>query len=115
MVKFRYINNIAVVLLFALCHFAVALVSRWLHYYDDIPLTILTILMVIVVAMNNRTRVDIMAILTLVATLLGFVIGSWLRAPMEALLHNDTFAPALSTFVITMVLGVSIDIITTFF
>ena len=112
MVKFRYINNIAVVLLFALCHFAVALVSRWLHYYDDIPLTILTILMVIVVAMNNRTRVDIMAILTLVATLLGFVIGSWLRAPMEALLRNDTFAPALSTFVITMVLGVSIDIIT---
>ena len=112
MVGLRYINNTAIVLLFALCHFGVAIVSRTLHYYDDIPLTILTILMVIVVAMNNRTRADIMAILTMVATLLGFVIGSWLRGPMRALVQSDTLAPALSTFVITMALGVSIDIIT---
>ena len=112
MVTLRYISNTAIVFLFALCHFGVAIVSRMLHYYDDIPLTILTILMVIVVAMNNKTRTDIMAILTMVATLLGFVIGSWLRGPMEALVQSDTLAPALSTFVITMVLGVSIDIIT---
>lgn len=112
MVGLRYISNIAIVFLFALCHFGVALVSRTLHYYDDIPLTILTILMVLVVAMNNRTRVDIMAILTMVATLLGFVIGSWLRGPMESLVQSDIFAPAVSTFVITMVLGVVIDIIT---
>lgn len=112
MVELRYISNTAIVFLFALCHFGVALVSRTLHYYDDIPLTILTILMVIVVAMNNRTRVDIMAILTMVATLLGFVIGSWLRGPMEDLVQSDLFAPAVSTFIITMVLGISIDIIT---
>ena len=112
MVTLRYISNTAIVFLFALCHFGVAIVSRMLHYYDDIPLTILTILMVIVVAMNNKTRTDIMAILTMVATLLGFVIGSWLRGPMEALVQSDTLAPALSTFVITMVLGVSIDLIT---
>ena len=112
MVTLRYISNTAIVFLFALCHFGVAIVSRMLHYYDDIPLTILTILMVIVVAMNNKTRTDIMAILTMVATLLVFVIGSWLRGPMEALVQSDTLAPALSTFVITMVLGVSIDIIT---
>lgn len=112
MAGLRHISNIAIVFLFALCHFGVALVSRTLHYYDDIPLTILTILMVIVVAMNNRTRVDIMAILTMVATLLGFVIGSWLRGPMESLMHSDILAPAVSTFIITMVLGVSIDIIT---
>jgi hypothetical protein len=37
-----------------------------MHYYDDIPLTILTILMIIVVAMTNNTRVDIMAILTII-------------------------------------------------
>lgn len=112
MVRFRSINNIAIVLLFALCHFGVAIVSRMLHYYDDIPLTILTILMVILVAMNNRTRVDIMAILTMVVTLLGFVIGSWLREPMRALLQSDTLAPAVTTFVITSILGVLTDIIT---
>ena len=112
MVRFRHISNMAIVTLFALCHFVVAVVSRSLHYYDDIPLTILTILMVIVVAMNNKTKTDIMAILTMVATLLGFVIGSWLRGPMEILVRNDMLAPAISTFVITMVLGVLIDVIT---
>ena len=112
MVKFRHISNTVIVLIFALCHFGVAIVSRMLDYYDDIPLTILTILMVIVVAMINNTRVDIMAILTMVATLLGFVFGSWLQEPMESLLGNDMFAPAVSTFVVTAVLGISTDIIT---
>ena len=112
MVRFRYISNLAIVLIFAICHFAVAVVSRWLHYYDDIPLTILTILMVIVVAMNNKTRVDIMAILTMVATLSGFVIGSWLQGPMGALVKSDLFASAISTFVITLALGLLTDIIT---
>lgn len=112
MARLRYISNMAIVFMFALCHFGVAVVSRWLHYYDDIPLTILTILMVIVVAMNNKTRADIMAILTMVATLLGFVVGSWLRGPMGLLVKSDLLAPAISTFVITMVLGVLTDIIT---
>ena len=112
MVRLRNISNLAIVFIFALCHFFVAVVSRTLDIYDDIPLTILTILMVIVVAMNNKTKVDIMAILTMVATLLGFVIGSWLRVPMEMVVDNDMIAPAISTFIITMVLGVLIDIIT---
>lgn len=112
MVNFRHISNTVIVLIFAICHFGVAIVSRMLDYYDDIPLTILTILMVIVVAMINNTRVDIMAILTMVATLLGFVFGSWLREPMESLLNSDIYAPAVSTFIVTMVLGICTDIIT---
>lgn len=112
MVKMSHISNTVIVLIFALCHFAVAIVSRMLDYYDDIPLTILTILMIIVVAMINNTRVDIMAILTMVATLLGFVFGSWLREPMELLLGNNILAPAVSTFIVTTILGISTDIIT---
>lgn len=112
MVKFRHISNTTIVILFALLHFIVAIVSRLLDYYDDIPLTILTILMVIVVAMANNTRVDIMAILAMVNTLLGFIIGSWLREPMAILLHNTTIAPAVSTFIVTMVLGFCTDNIT---
>ena len=112
MVKFRHISNTAIVILFALLHFIVAIVSRLLDYYDDIPLTILTILMVIVVAMANNIRVDIMAILAMVNTLLGFIIGSWLREPMAMLLHNTTIAPAVSTFIVTMVLGFCTDNIT---
>jgi hypothetical protein len=74
-VKSLHIGNIAIVLIFALLHFAVAIVSRMLHNYDDIPLTLLTITMNIVVAMRNETRAEMVAALTLGATLSGFLIG----------------------------------------
>ena len=105
-------DNIVIVLIFALLHFAVALVSRLLDYYDDIPLTLLTITMVIVVAMRNETRVEMVAVLTLGATLLGFLIGSWLWEPLEILTGSSHLAPAISTFAITMMLGVATDYVT---
>ena len=43
--KERSFGNIVITLLFATLHFAGAAVSRMLDYYDDIPLTILTIAM----------------------------------------------------------------------
>lgn len=110
--RFRSINNTTIVLLFALLHFAVSIVSRGLNYYDDIPLTILTITMVIVVSMRNNTRVEMMAVLTLVATLLGFIFGSWLWEPLMLIVKSSYLAPAISTFLITTILGLAIDRIT---
>lgn len=101
--------NIAIVILFALLHFAVAWVSGTLHYYDDIPLTLLTITMVVIVAMRNNTRIDVMAILTLVATLFGFIVGSWIWVPIDILFNNEVLSHAISTLIITSVAGVSID------
>lgn len=112
MIKMRNINNIAIIMLFALLHFVVAVVSRTLDYYDDIPLTILTITMIIVVAMRNNASVEMMAILTLVATLLGYVFGSWLREPISRLVDDTTIASAISTFLVTTALGVATNYIT---
>lgn len=110
--KQHRIGNIAIVLLFALLHFLVAVLSRALNYHDDILLTVLTITMVIIVSMRNHTRVDIMAILTLVATLTGYIIGSWLWRPIGSIVTNETIAPGISTFLITLVLGLSIELLT---
>lgn len=110
--KSRTFGNISIVLGFAALHFIVALVSRLLDYYDDIPLTILTITMVIVVAIRNNTRSDVIAILSLIATLLGFIIGSWLWEPIDIILNNNNLAPAISTFLITCALGSAIHYIT---
>lgn len=106
------IANIIIVLLFALLHCGVAVLSRALQYQDDIMLTVLTITMVIIVSMRNQTRLDVMAILTLVATLSGYIIGSWLWHPIEQLIHNDTIAPGVATFLITTVLGTAISELT---
>ncbi len=71
----------AIIFVFALLHAAVALVSRMIDYYDDVPLTVLTITMVIVVAMRQNVRIEIIAVMTLVATLLGFIVGELLWQP----------------------------------
>lgn len=110
--KRQNISNIAIIVIFALLHFAVAIIGRMMDYNDDIPLTILTITMVIVVSMRNQTRIELMGILTLVCTILGFLIGSWLWKPMGEILGNDTIAPAISTFIITILLGLMTNYIT---
>lgn len=108
----RNVSNIIIVLLFALLHFAVAILSRMLDYYDDIPLTILTITMVIVVSMRNNTRIEIMTMLALAAMLFGFLLGSWLWKPLNDLIGNVGLASALSTFLITVVSGLLVSRIT---
>ena len=110
--KRQNISNIAIIVIFALLHFAVAIIGRMMDYHDDIPLTILTITMVIVVSMRNQTRIELMGILTLVCTIIGFLIGSWLWQPISEILGNDTIAPAISTFIITILLGLMTHYIT---
>ncbi len=110
--KNRTLGNITIALLFAILHFGVAIVTRQLDYYDDIPLTVLTITMVIVISMRNNTRVELMAILTLVATILGFIIGSWLQSPMLLILNNESLAPAVATLLISFATGSATDYLT---
>ena len=112
MTKKRQFENIAIVVAFAILHFAVAAISRAIDYYDDIPLTVLTITMVIVISMRNNTRTDMMALMTLITTLLGYLIGTWLQEPMLKLINNLYIAPATSTFLITTILGVGTNYIT---
>ena len=112
MKKYRSLNNTTLVIIFALLHFAAAVLSRAQNYYDDIPLTILTITMVIIVSMRNNARVEMMAVMTLVVTLLGYIFGSWLWEPMMLIVKNDYLAPAISTFIITTILGLATDYIT---
>ena len=109
MAKKGFIRDITIVLLFALLHFAVAAISRIVDYYDDIPLTVLTITMVIILALRNNLRVDMMATLTLVATIFGFVVGSWLWQPIGRIVSAEELAPAISTFIITLLSGLAIE------
>ena len=105
-------GNIAIVIVFALSHFAVAVLSRTLNYHDDILLTVLTIAMVAIISIRNNTRVEMVALLTLVATVFGFIIGSWMWMPLNGIIGNDYIAPAISTFLITTVLGLATHFVT---
>ena len=110
--RYHPFGNVAIVIIFAILHFAVAVLSRALSYHDDILLTILTIAMVVIIAIRNSTRIEMVTLLTLVATISGFIIGSWLWQPLSMLLGNDFIAPALSTFLITTAIGLVINALT---
>ena len=105
-------GNIAIVIIFAVLHFAVALLSRALDYHDDILLTILTIAMVVVISIRNSTRIEMVTLLTLVSTILGFIVGSWLWQPLSQIVGNDYIAPALSTLLITTTIGFAVNALT---
>ena len=109
MAKINSINNTMLVVLFALLHFAVALVSRIIDYYDDIPLTVLTITMVMIISIRNNIRFEMMAVLTLAATIFGFLVGLWLWHPIAILISNNMLAPAISTLLITTASGLAIN------
>lgn len=108
----RNIDNIIIILIFALLHSAVAMISRAFHYYDDIPLTILTITIVIVISMRNNARIEMMAIMTLTATIIGYITGTWLQNTMLAVVANEYLAPAISTFLITTLIGLFTNYVT---
>ena len=109
MTNIRNINNFAIIMLFAALHFGVAALSRALEVYDDIILTILTITMVIIISLRNNARVELIATITLVVTLLGYIIGSWLRQPILTIINNEIFATAISTLAITTTIGLTTD------
>ena len=110
--KYHPLGNVAIVIIFAVLHFATALLSRALNYQDDIFLTVLTIAMVVIITIRNSTRIEMVTLLTLVSTILGFIFGSWLWQPLCRIIGNDYIAPAISTFLITTVLGFAVNAVT---
>lgn len=110
--KYHPLGNVAIVIIFAVLHFATALLSRALNYHDDIFLTVLTIAMVVIITIRNSTRIEMVTLLTLVSTILGFIFGSWLWQPLCRIIGSDYIAPAISTFLITTVLGFAVNAVT---
>ena len=110
--RYHAFGNVAIVIIFAVLHFVVALLSRAMNYHDDILLTILTIAMVVIISIRNNTRIEMVTLLTLVATVFGFIIGSWLWQPLSQIIDNEFIAPAISTFLITTVVGLAVNALT---
>ncbi len=91
--------------LFALAHAVVAMASRSLNYYDDVPLTILTLSMVVIISIRMRLQVELMAIITLVASFMGFLMGVYGALFIRIFVRSDLWAPAISTLLVTELIG----------
>lgn len=91
--------------LFAVAHAVVAVTTRALDYYDDVPLTLLTISLVVIISIRHRLQVELAAVLTLAAGFFGFLAGGYGGWALRTVLRSDLWAPAITTFLVTEAIG----------
>ena len=91
--------------LFAAAHALTAVITRLLDYYDDIPLTLLTIAMLIIIALRRNLSVYVTVVTILIVTLTGYLSGVWLGQRLNLLLQSPIVSSAIITFALTELFG----------
>lgn len=106
--KNSYFSTPVIIHLFALAHAVIAAVSHIVHYMDAVPLTVLTIAMIVIIAMRHKLRTDIIAILTLAGTFLGYLIGTYGGILVAMIIPYPAVSSAITTTIFTELLGWSV-------
>lgn len=92
---------------FALAHAVVTIVFKWLDWPNDIPLTILTIVTVMWVAMEQGIPIDVSAAIALLCCFAGFFLGTqaplWFETTGWKWLIE--YSNVITTVVVTEILG----------
>ena len=91
--------------LFALLHFAVALGCRAGGIADDLMLTLLTMVMVVVLCLRRPTDITFMAISVILVNLVGFALGMGLAALIGLFASSPLVIHPVSTFLCTEAIG----------
>ena len=101
----RAIKSPNVVHLFALLHALVVLVC-WRYEVDDaLTLTILTMTMTVILCIKKGMTIDIIAIMVIVANVVGFAVGTLGAAFIHKLIHVEAIARIVATILTTELLG----------
>ena len=98
----------ATIHLFAIAHATIAVLSRLVDYMDDVPLTVLTILMIVIIAIRQRMQTEITAMLTLVGTFSGYLLGTYGATIVSSVVSDPTTSSAITTAIVTELLGWSV-------
>ena len=98
-------KNSYTVHLFAVIHSLVAILSRALDVFDDLPLTLVTVLMIIIISIRNKVHIEVIATLSVVACFIGFLLGVFGASYINTLINNSTLSSAITTFIITEIIG----------
>lgn len=94
---------------FALMHAVVSMACHFAGIADDIMLTLLTMLLVIVLSLRKRTGLIFMASAVVLVNLVGFGLGVGLAALFKLMELSTIVAHPLATFISTEVIGWSTE------
>lgn len=104
-IKTSGLSTPSIIHLFAAAHALIATMSRVVNYVDDLPLTVLTIALIVIIALRHRLHAEMIAILTLVGTFAGYLIGTYGATLIALVVPNPILSSALSTMLYTELLG----------
>lgn len=99
------LSNRGIIHLFAAAHALIACLSRLVNYVDDVPLTILTIALILIIAIRHHLQVEMIAVLTLIGTFAGYLLGSYGATLINLIVPDPILASALCTALYTELLG----------
>lgn len=111
----KAIRPIWVIQLFAVLHAVTALICHIAGITDEMLLTLLTMLMIIIVCMLRRMKVEATAIAIILGNIAGYAIGSGLAAGIAVLSHPSVAVNAIGTFITTEILGFTILFLSRYF
>ena len=94
---------------FAVLHAAVSLGCRAVGIADDLLLTLLTMLMVVIICLRRATNVVYMSTAVILANIVGFGLGMGLAALFDLTSVPDAVVHPLSTFICTQVIGFLVE------
>ncbi|MBQ5717842.1 MAG: hypothetical protein IIV66_01540, partial [Alistipes sp.] len=103
--KAKTLSTPTLIHLFALAHAAIAILSRLANYVDDVPLTVLTLALVVVIALRHGLSAEMIALTALIGTSVGYLFGSYGAELIGRFIASDVYAPALVTALFTELLG----------
>lgn len=102
-------RNFWIIHLFALLHAAVAVGCRAAGIPDDLMLTLLTMLMVLVVCFSRRSGVIFMAVSLIAVNAIGFALGTGIASLVKLVTSSQFVIYPVSTFICTELIGWLVD------
>lgn len=105
MLKLKDIHVGWTIHIFALFHAIVSLSCRYAGFNDELLLTILTMLMLLLICMRKWINVEFAAACVIVANVFGYILGHFGAELFQPLIGTTPFSNALATALTTEALG----------
>ncbi|MDE6445593.1 MAG: histidine kinase [Alistipes sp.] len=95
----------ALIHLFAAAHAAVVVVSRIFDYVDDVPLTVLTLSMILIISVRRNLRAEFVAALSLICIFVAYLFGIFGAQVIRQVIGEGMLAPVITTVAVTECVG----------
>jgi len=99
------IGTPALIHLFAAAHAAVVVLSRIFNYVDDVPLTVLTLSMILIISVRRNLRAEFVAALALICIFVAYLFGIFGARFIQQSIGGGILAPTITTVVVTESVG----------